>query len=161
MSVRIWTRRGLRFGSQCCESWLAAQSHLKPSTAPGMKGFCRPTSCREWGATPLSQVTHADVQTWISGIDLAPATVRYVHRVFSLIMELAVRDKRIPSNPATGVRLPRIRARQEILDESKKYIASLTPRRSIRFRRSASSTVSSCSCWVSAACAGVRLLRCG
>jgi integrase len=34
--------------------------------------------------------------------------VRYVHRVFSLLMELAVRDKRIPSNPATGVRLPRV-----------------------------------------------------
>jgi integrase len=48
------------------------------------------------------------VQKWISSIELAPASVRYVHRVFSLIMELAVRDKRIPSNPGTGVRLPRV-----------------------------------------------------
>jgi integrase len=53
-------------------------------------------------------VSHADIQKWMSSIDLALATVRYVHRVFSLIMELAVRDKRIPSNPATGVRLPRV-----------------------------------------------------
>jgi integrase len=53
-------------------------------------------------------VNHADVQTWISSLVLAPATVRYIHRVFSLIMELAVRDGRIQQNPATGVRLPRV-----------------------------------------------------
>jgi hypothetical protein len=41
-------------------------------------------------------------------LDVAPATVRFVHRVFSLILELAVRDGRIPQNPAAGVRLPRI-----------------------------------------------------
>jgi integrase len=34
--------------------------------------------------------------------------VPYVHRVFSLIMELAVRDGRIPSNPTSGVRLPMV-----------------------------------------------------
>jgi integrase len=61
-----------------------------------------------WSSTPLSQVSHADVQKWISSLGRsAPATVRYIHRVFSLILELAVRDKRIPSNPAAGVRLPR------------------------------------------------------
>jgi integrase len=48
-------------------------------------------------------------QAWCSNLGtLAPATVRYIHRVFSLILELAVRDGRIPQNPATGVRLPRI-----------------------------------------------------
>ena len=36
-----------------------------------------------------------------------PATARYVHRVFSLLLELAVRDGRLASNPANGVRLPR------------------------------------------------------
>jgi integrase len=94
--------------SQWATSWLASQSHLKPSTKARYEGILSKHILPEWGATPLSHVTHADVQTWISGIDLAPATVRYVHRVFSLIMELAVRDRRIPSNPATGVRLPRV-----------------------------------------------------
>jgi hypothetical protein len=58
-----------------------------------------------WGSTPLSQVTHADVQKWIAGLDLAPATVRYIHRVLSLIMELAVRDgldTEEPSNRRTA-----------------------------------------------------------
>jgi integrase len=89
------------------KSWLEAQSHLKPSTRARYEGILSAHILPRWGDTNLYQVTHADVQTWTSSIDLAPATVRYVHRVFSLIMELAVRDKRIPSNPATGVRLPR------------------------------------------------------
>jgi integrase len=88
------------------QQWLAGQTHLKPSTAARYRGIVDAHILPRWDGTPMSHVTHADVQSWISQIDLAPASVRYVHRVFSLIMELAVRDKRIPSNPATGVRLP-------------------------------------------------------
>jgi integrase len=87
--------------------WLEAQTHLKPSTRARYKGIVDAHIVPRWSGTSLYQVSHADVQKWISSIDLAPATVRYVHRVFSLLLELAVRDKRIPSNPATGVRLPR------------------------------------------------------
>jgi integrase len=90
------------------EQWLAGQTHLKPSTRARYEGILSAHLVPRWGDTPLSQVSHADVQKWIAGLALAPATVRYIHRVFSLIMELAVRDKRIPSNPATGVRLPRV-----------------------------------------------------
>jgi integrase len=89
------------------EQWLAGQTHLKPSTRARYQGIVAAHIIPRWSGTNLYQVTHADVQKWISSHALAPATVRYVHRVFSLIMELAVRDKRIPSNPATGVRLPR------------------------------------------------------
>jgi len=34
--------------------------------------------------------------------------VKYAHRVFALILEDAVRDGRLPRNPARGVRLPRV-----------------------------------------------------
>jgi len=37
----------------------------------------------------------------------AGSTVRQIHRVFSLTLDLAFRDGRLPRNPATGVRLPR------------------------------------------------------
>jgi integrase len=43
----------------------------------------------------------------MSARGLAPATVRQAHRVFALVLTLAVRDGRIPRNPATGVPLPR------------------------------------------------------
>ena len=40
---------------------------------------------------------------------LTPGTVRYIHRVLSLVLELAVRDGRLACNPAAGVRLPTVR----------------------------------------------------
>jgi integrase len=86
---------------------VAAQTHLKASTLARYQGIVNAHIVPRWGSIPLSQVSHADVQKWISSLLLAPATIRYIHRVFSLLMELAVRDKRIPSNPAAGVRLPR------------------------------------------------------
>jgi integrase len=45
----------------------------------------------------------------MSAHSLAPATVRQAHRVLALALTLAVRDGRIPRNPATGVPLPRAR----------------------------------------------------
>ncbi|WP_207229854.1 hypothetical protein [Krasilnikovia cinnamomea] len=38
----------------------------------------------------------------------APAAVRYAHRVLSLVLAQAVRDGRMPRNPADGVRRPRL-----------------------------------------------------
>lgn len=87
--------------------WLDAQAHLKPSTRARYDGIVSRHIVPRWGRTPLARVTHADVAGWIAGLDLAPATVRYVHRVASLMFDMAVRDGRIAANPATGVRLPR------------------------------------------------------
>jgi integrase len=53
-------------------------------------------------------MSHAEIAAWISGIKLAPASVRYIHRVLYLVLELAVRDGRLSRNPAAGVRLPKI-----------------------------------------------------
>ena len=93
--------------SEFSDSWLASQTHLKPSTRARYEGILSKHILPRWGPTLLHAVSHADAQKWISSLVLAPATIRYIHRVFSLLMELAVRDKLIPTNPATGVRLPR------------------------------------------------------
>src|SRR4029450_10603229 len=61
-----------------------------------------------WGDVPLSKLSHADIAAWISSINLAPASVRYIHRVLFLVLELAVRDGRPARNPAAGVRLPKV-----------------------------------------------------
>jgi hypothetical protein len=66
----------------------------------------RPT----WQGVPLAAVGHAEVQAWVTSLSasgLAPASVRQAHRVLSLVLALAVRDKRIPSNSSDGVTLPR------------------------------------------------------
>jgi site-specific recombinase XerC len=59
----------------------------------------------------LSDVAYAEVCQWVaelSDLGLAPSTVRYSHRVFSLMMSHAVRDGRLARNPADGVKLPKI-----------------------------------------------------
>jgi integrase len=96
--------------------WLSAQEHLRPSTKARYEGIVDRHVLPTWRRVRLSDVTHADVVSWVAGLSrangvnkkgLAPATVRYVHRVFALVMGLAVRDGRLPQNPADRVRLPR------------------------------------------------------
>jgi integrase len=55
-------------------------------------------------------VTHAQVQRWLTGLHLAPASVRKVHRVLSMVLAYAVSDGRLAVNPAAGVSLPRVQA---------------------------------------------------
>jgi integrase len=90
-----------------CDKWLKTQSHLKPSTYARYEGIVGKHIKPRWGSTPLVKVQHEDVAEWISSIRLSPASVQYIHRVFSLIMELAVRGGRISRNPAHGIRLPK------------------------------------------------------
>jgi integrase len=64
-----------------------------------------------WENVRLSDVAYADVCQWVtelSDLGLAPSTVRYSHRVFSLMLTHAVRDGRLARNPAEGVKLPKI-----------------------------------------------------
>lgn len=58
----------------------------------------------------LGDVTHAQVQRWLTGLHLAPASVRKVHRVLSMVLAYAVSDGRLAVNPAAGVSLPRVQA---------------------------------------------------
>jgi integrase len=90
------------------DKWLNTQGHLKPSTLARYQGIVAKWIKPRWGSTPLNKITHADVAEWVSDIRLSAASVRYVHRVMFLILELAVRDGRIPRNPAAGVRLPKV-----------------------------------------------------
>jgi integrase len=96
VAVKVWAAE-----------WLGGQEHLKASTYARYDSIISKHILPRWGTTPLAQVSHADVQKWISLIDLASASLRYIHRVFSLMLELAVRDGRLAKNPAAGVKLPR------------------------------------------------------
>ena len=89
------------------QRWLESQGHLQPSTRARYEGIVNKHIEPRWGTTPLAKIQHADLADWISQIDLAPASVRYIHRIMSLILELAVRDGRLQRNPAAGVRLPK------------------------------------------------------
>jgi integrase len=99
LTVGEWSRR-----------WLAGKVNLKASTRERYAGILREHIEPRWGTVKLADVGHADIQRWVSELadQSAPATVRKVHRVLSLILALAVRDGRLVRNPAAGVNLPRV-----------------------------------------------------
>ncbi len=90
--------------------WLAGQAHLKPSTHERYAGIVREHVLPQWSRVPLADITHSNVQSWLTRLTTrrSPATVRKVHRVFSLMLKTAVKDGRLGRNPADGVNLPRV-----------------------------------------------------
>ena len=99
--------RGKITMSTFVDKWLRTQGHLKPSTLARYQGIVTKHIEPRWGNVPLVKISHADVAEWISTVRLSPASVRYIHRVLYLVLELAMRDGRISRNPADGVRLPK------------------------------------------------------
>jgi integrase len=93
------------------EQYLTAKVNLKATSRSRVEGIITVHIITTWGRMPVSGVEHGAVQAWLGGLmaaGLAPASVRKTHAVLSGILELAVRDKRLSSNPAKGVDLPRV-----------------------------------------------------
>jgi len=113
MVTQTWTApaRGRVTVAEWAARWLDSQTGIKPSTPYRYGTLLRAPVLPAWGDYRLADVNHADVATWVARVRTqgsAPGTVRQAHRVFSLLLELAVRDGRIPRNPAERVPLPRI-----------------------------------------------------
>ncbi|HET6753780.1 MAG TPA: tyrosine-type recombinase/integrase [Jiangellaceae bacterium] len=90
--------------------WLSSKANVKPSTRDRYAGILTAHVAPAWGQVRLVDVTHADVQSWVSSLSasgLSAGSVHKVHRVLSMVLGLAVRDGRLPRNPAAGVNLPR------------------------------------------------------
>lgn len=94
------------FGPQ----YLDAQAHLKASTATRYRSLWVQHIAPTWAAVRLCDVSYADVVAWISLLQrkgLSGSSVRQAHRVLSMVLDLAVKDGRMPRNHAHGVKLPR------------------------------------------------------
>ncbi len=98
------------------DAWLASQAHLKPSSVAVMESAWRIHVKPRWGNSAVSSIRHSDVQTWVSELShgttegrkaKSPALVHRAYGILAAILDIAVRDRRIPSNPARGVGLPR------------------------------------------------------
>jgi integrase len=89
--------------------WFDGQAHLKPSTRERYAGILREHVLPRWSNAQLIEVTHADIQAWVSALTAtrSPATVRKIHRVLALVLKAAVKDGRLARNPAAEINLPR------------------------------------------------------
>lgn len=96
------------------DEWLAGKLNLKETTRARYVNALTVHVLPRWGDVPLVRVEHSAIQRWLAELTSsgqAGASVRKVHGVLSAILDLAVRQKRLPSNPAHGVNLPRARSR--------------------------------------------------
>lgn len=91
--------------------WLARQKgHLKRNSYRSIESSWRVHVEPRWSRTPVGNIVFTDVQGWIAelGQVRGAKVVRFANAVLSSILEDAVRDRRIASNPARGVKLPAI-----------------------------------------------------
>ncbi|QZY52886.1 tyrosine-type recombinase/integrase [Leucobacter tenebrionis] len=104
------------------ETWLAGQTHLKPSSAAAFAGSWRTHVEPQWGDRQVASITYSEIQAWVADLTAgipgvkegewkrkpkSATTVHRAHSVLSAILDTAARDRLIASNPARGVKLPR------------------------------------------------------
>lgn len=96
-------------------AWLAGQTHLKPSSIAVVESAWRLHVAPAWGGVPVGEVRFSSVQSWIADLSRgdgaraakSAASVLRAYGVLARILDSAVRDHRIASNPARDVMLPR------------------------------------------------------
>ena len=92
-------------------AWLERQrGHLKPNSWKSLDVSWRVHVEPRWARTAIAKVRFSDVQAWVSDLSSrrGAKVVRAAHAVLAAILEDAVRDRLIVSNPARGVKLPKI-----------------------------------------------------
>jgi len=87
--------------------WLKHQGHLKPSSARPLEIAWRLHVSPRWERVRVSDVRFSDVQSWVTDVRGGATTVLRAYGVLASILDGAVRDRRILTNPARGVNLPR------------------------------------------------------
>lgn len=103
-------------------SWLASRAHLKPSSTYVYESAWRLHVEPRWGSAMIGAIRHSEVQTWITELGAgserkkpkSPTIVRRSHDILAGILDGAVRDHLIASNPARGVKLPRRVSREHV-----------------------------------------------
>lgn len=95
------------------ESWRKMQVQ-RPSSRAHIETMLRRHAYPALGDRCLSSIMPSDIQAWVKGLQLAPATVGVVHGVVSTVMKAAIRDRRIVANPCDGSKLPKVQRNQVV-----------------------------------------------
>jgi integrase len=97
--------------------WLERQQgHMKPSGFRSYDSAWRIHVSPRWATTRIAEVHYSDVQAWISELSAkrGPVIVQTAHSVLARILDDAVRDRLLVSNPARGVKLPARKPRRNV-----------------------------------------------
>ncbi|WP_253842708.1 tyrosine-type recombinase/integrase [Mycobacterium colombiense] len=122
-------RRGAVTFGTVAEPWFDSKSGLKAKTRAGYRSLLDVVVLPRWRDTPLREITHADVQSWVHTLatdpdarqrkaskqpaddddrkGLSAARVVQAYQVLDQVLRFAVRARYITLNPADDVQLPR------------------------------------------------------
>lgn len=90
--------------------WLAAHEvGVKPSTYHSDESAWRIHVEPKWGARRVGSIKHTEVAAWVAQLSTTKSatTVKRAHGILASILDGAVRDRRIQSNPAREVKTPK------------------------------------------------------
>lgn len=92
-------------------AWLGSQTHLKPSSYRPVEIAWRVHVEPKWGTRSVASIRHSEVQSWVAdlGAKSSATTTLRAFGVLAGILDAAVRDRRVTSNVARGVTLPKKR----------------------------------------------------
>lgn len=96
--------------------WLAQKVDIKVSTRAALESCWQVHVRPKWGKWTISTIEQSHVRTWIADLassGLSATTVKRAHGVLAGILDEAVRDRRILSNPCRGVKTPRKVSKQK------------------------------------------------
>jgi integrase len=92
------------------EQWMAGRTRLKPKTVASYRSLLANRVLPRWADVRLDRVTYEDVGAWVSDMaaTVSPSTTRQAYHLLTSMLDEAVKGRRLPFNPASGVELPRL-----------------------------------------------------
>lgn len=103
--------RGRIMFADVAEQWFAGHAPMiAKATREHYRGILDGRVLDTWGRVPIQAIEYGDLKTWtahLSGEGMSASRVRHHLIVVSSVLDHAVRDGRIPVNPARLVRKPR------------------------------------------------------
>ena len=108
--------------SELFEQWRSNPS-WQPSTRERNVSILDNDILPRWGATPLQQIRHEDIQAWVNEVSrrprhpgstdpISPHTVRKIFGAFRGIVQIGVRTRRLRYDPTEGIALPALTPRR-------------------------------------------------
>jgi len=99
LTVGDWGRR-----------WLDGRADLKPKTRASYESLWRTCIAPKWERVPLARVEYQAVAAWVADLStrVSASRTRQAAGLLRHMLDDAVKDRRLPRNPAHGVDLPRV-----------------------------------------------------
>ena len=97
------------------EQSMAAMVHLKPKTLAGYRSLLDARVLPKWRDVKLARIANADIAAWVAELrsdGLSASRTRQCYHLLSSMLDGAVRDRRMATNPASGVKLPKMPTKQ-------------------------------------------------